>query len=190
MSTPILDALTYLPISRQRKYQLRMQRQGRCTVCGKPAARGSRALCLKHLLNSRESRRRAKRNGRVPNTDARKPDLKVNGGNPGAPTVKSSPVKFTYQTKGIEVTAAMAGDKNMTRVGLTSLMQTFLTMLTWVCSTNCSSPEGWLTLTLSEQQSLWRVTGRGASGRSSLRLVPVSGKRPAVLRGATKWFAG
>ena len=46
MRKRIQDEFTELPISRQRKYQLRMQRDKRCTECGQPAIQGSR--CLKH----------------------------------------------------------------------------------------------------------------------------------------------
>jgi hypothetical protein len=56
MRKPILDEFTQLPISRQRKYQLRMQRDKRCTECGAPAAQGSR--CLKHLVKARERQRK------------------------------------------------------------------------------------------------------------------------------------
>jgi hypothetical protein len=56
MRKPIQDEFTDLPISRQRKYQLRMQRDRRCTECGEAAAHGSR--CLKHLINARERQRR------------------------------------------------------------------------------------------------------------------------------------
>jgi hypothetical protein len=56
MRMRIQDEFTDLPISRQRKYQLRMQRDRRCTECGEPAAEGSR--CLKHLINARERQRR------------------------------------------------------------------------------------------------------------------------------------
>jgi hypothetical protein len=55
MRPSILDEFTRLPISRQRKYQLRMKRDKRCTECGEPAAKGSR--CLKHLVNARERQR-------------------------------------------------------------------------------------------------------------------------------------
>jgi hypothetical protein len=58
MRTRIQDEFTALPISRQRKYQLRMQRDRRCTECGEPAGIGSR--CLKHLIRARE-RLRSKR---------------------------------------------------------------------------------------------------------------------------------
>ncbi len=53
----IQDEFTNLPISRQRKYQLRMQRDGRCSKCGKPVAQGS--LCLEHLVQTRELKRKA-----------------------------------------------------------------------------------------------------------------------------------
>ncbi len=56
MRKSIQDEFTTLPISRQRKYQLRMQREGRCTECGKPAAQGSR--CLEHLVKARERQRK------------------------------------------------------------------------------------------------------------------------------------
>jgi hypothetical protein len=56
MRTPIEDEFTDLPISRQRKYQLRMQRDQRCSECGAPAVNGSR--CLKHLVKARERQRK------------------------------------------------------------------------------------------------------------------------------------
>jgi hypothetical protein len=56
MRKPIQDEFTHLAISRQRKYQLRMQRDQRCTECGEPAAQGSR--CLKHLVKARERQRK------------------------------------------------------------------------------------------------------------------------------------
>jgi hypothetical protein len=58
MRKRIQDEFTEMPISRQRKYQLRMQRDKRCTECGQPAIQGSR--CLKHLVKARE-RQRTKR---------------------------------------------------------------------------------------------------------------------------------
>jgi hypothetical protein len=56
MPNPIEDEFTELKMSRQRKYQRRMRRDGRCVVCGDKAA-GS-YLCLKHLVAERERRRR------------------------------------------------------------------------------------------------------------------------------------
>jgi hypothetical protein len=55
MRASIQDEFTKLPISRQRKYQLRMRRDQRCTECGEPAMLGSR--CLKHLVRARERQR-------------------------------------------------------------------------------------------------------------------------------------
>lgn len=52
----IQDEFTDLPISRQRKYQLRRQRDSRCTQCGRPAGKGGR--CLQHLVLGRERMRR------------------------------------------------------------------------------------------------------------------------------------
>jgi hypothetical protein len=54
-NTFIVDEFTHLPISRQRKYQMRRQRDKECTECGEPAAHGSR--CLKHLIIARERQR-------------------------------------------------------------------------------------------------------------------------------------
>ena len=56
MRKRIEDEFTYLPVSRQRKYQLRMQRDRRCTECGEQAVQGSR--CLKHLVKARERQRK------------------------------------------------------------------------------------------------------------------------------------
>jgi hypothetical protein len=55
MRKRIKDEFTRLPVSRQRKYQLRMKRDRRCTECGQPAVQGSR--CLKHLVKARERQR-------------------------------------------------------------------------------------------------------------------------------------
>ena len=56
MRKQIQDEYTHLAISRQRKYQLRMKRDRRCTECGAPAAKGSR--CVKHLVKARERQRK------------------------------------------------------------------------------------------------------------------------------------
>jgi hypothetical protein len=56
MRKRIQDEFAGLPISRQRKYQLRMKRDQRCTECGEPAVQGSR--CLKHLVKARERQRK------------------------------------------------------------------------------------------------------------------------------------
>src|SRR5690348_5178710 len=58
MRPPIRDEFWKLNISRQRKYQLRMQRDKRCTICGAVAERSSR--CLKHLVLQRERQRALK----------------------------------------------------------------------------------------------------------------------------------
>jgi len=55
MRKRIEDEFTHLRTSRQRKYQLRMLRDKRCTECGEPAVQGSR--CLKHLIKARERQR-------------------------------------------------------------------------------------------------------------------------------------
>jgi hypothetical protein len=43
----ILDKFTTMPISRQRRYQMRRQQEGRCKLCAEPAARG-KLLCAAH----------------------------------------------------------------------------------------------------------------------------------------------
>ncbi len=58
MRISIEDEFTHLPISRQRKYQLRMQRDQRCTECGEAAVQASR--CLKHLIKARERQRKSR----------------------------------------------------------------------------------------------------------------------------------
>ena len=52
----IKDEFSDLPISRQRKYQLRMQRDGRCPICGERSIRG--VFCLEHWVQHRERVRR------------------------------------------------------------------------------------------------------------------------------------
>jgi hypothetical protein len=56
MPKPIKDEFSDLPVSHQRKTQLRMQRDGRCIICGQPAV--GPFLCLKHLIASRERMRK------------------------------------------------------------------------------------------------------------------------------------
>lgn len=51
----IQDEYSHLNISRQRRYQLRMARDSRCTECGAPA---SANRCTKHLVRARERQRR------------------------------------------------------------------------------------------------------------------------------------
>ncbi len=52
MRTPIQDEFSHLPVSRQRKWQLRQQARGNCTICGQPAVTNFR--CLKHFVYDRE----------------------------------------------------------------------------------------------------------------------------------------
>jgi hypothetical protein len=54
---PIRDEFSDLPISRQRKYQLRMQRDKRCVICGEPLA-NNEWYCLKHSVQARERARK------------------------------------------------------------------------------------------------------------------------------------
>ena len=54
----ILDEFTNLPISRQRKYQLRKRKARRCVICGQPAVTSHR--CLRHSLYAREWYRKSK----------------------------------------------------------------------------------------------------------------------------------
>lgn len=59
MKSRIQDKFTHLPVSRQRKYQLRKLQQKRCIICGEPAVNATH--CLFHVVKYRE-RHRAKMN--------------------------------------------------------------------------------------------------------------------------------
>jgi hypothetical protein len=50
----IKDSFSDLPITRQRRYQLRREKEGRCRVCGK----GTGPLCKKHLAIQAATMRR------------------------------------------------------------------------------------------------------------------------------------
>lgn len=50
-----MDRFSDLPVSRQRKYQLRMKARKRCIICGEPAVRTS--YCLYHMVKYREMAR-------------------------------------------------------------------------------------------------------------------------------------
>jgi hypothetical protein len=52
MGRKIIDRYTNLPVSRQRKYQLRMKARKRCIICGEPAVRTT--YCLYHMIKYRE----------------------------------------------------------------------------------------------------------------------------------------
>ena len=56
MPKRIKDEFSALPVSKQRKYQLRKQRDGRCLLCGKPTLGAQ--LCLKHWVQKREMHRK------------------------------------------------------------------------------------------------------------------------------------
>ena len=57
MPKTIKDEFTDLPVSPQRKSQLRMERDGRCILCGEPPV-GS-GYCLKHWVERRERMRKS-----------------------------------------------------------------------------------------------------------------------------------
>lgn len=56
MPRRVVDEFAHLPISPQRRYQLRRRRDNGCSECGEPAIMGTR--CLKHLVKARERQRR------------------------------------------------------------------------------------------------------------------------------------
>ena len=56
MGRPIKDEFSALRISRQWRYQLRMRRDKRCIICGKPAV--TKWKCLKHMVKARERQRK------------------------------------------------------------------------------------------------------------------------------------
>lgn len=89
MRKKIQDEFSHLPISRQRKYQLRMARDKRCTECGAPAVMGSR--CLEHLVKARE-RQRKKRGLRKRYHNTLSYRLQLEAGIP----LPSSPVAHEY----------------------------------------------------------------------------------------------
>lgn len=68
MSPPlIIDQFTDLPVSRRRKYQMRMAWRGRCVVCGEKATHGLKhgekhPHCDKHwkLFKKRKAKSKAK----------------------------------------------------------------------------------------------------------------------------------
>jgi hypothetical protein len=95
---------------------------------------------------------------------------------------KTRRVRLAYRADGLNVIAAVSDHGEMQGPGLSTLVQTFLTTLTWLCPVNGSSTEGRLSLTFSGRRSLWRVT-RNEGDSSTLRLIPVSGNTPAVRRG-------
>ena len=72
----IKDEFTDLPISTQRRFQLRMKRDKRCTICGEPVIMGSR--CLKHWVEQRErQRRKLGLKGRYSNTPSYRLEAEV-----------------------------------------------------------------------------------------------------------------
>ena len=103
----------------------------------------------------------------------------ANGVSPGAL------VGLAFHSDGLAVALLSAGGGEITRLGLTLSLETFLTTLTWLCSTNQTPSVGWLTVTLWNRNILCRVERNSGDG-SSLKLVPVSNKVPAVLRGAIR----
>ena len=50
------DEFSHLPISRQRKWQLRQIAAGGCDICGKPVVSGHK--CLRHMVMARETAHR------------------------------------------------------------------------------------------------------------------------------------
>jgi hypothetical protein len=46
MPKAIKDEFSELPISRQRKYQMRMNREKRCQICGEPIVMGRGVWCI------------------------------------------------------------------------------------------------------------------------------------------------
>jgi len=93
MRRRIKDEFTDLPLSRQRKYQLRMQQQRRCIICGKPAVTASH--CLSHAIKARE-RIRAESKSQRRYFGARSYKFQLS-----APLVKAAGHRFHPKTKAI-----------------------------------------------------------------------------------------
>jgi len=55
----IIDEFTDLPVSRQRKKQLRYQRDNRCMICGQPreAEATNKVLCVRHTTAFNQQQR-------------------------------------------------------------------------------------------------------------------------------------
>lgn len=52
----IKDKFSALPVSRQRKWQLRRKKENRCQICGQPSVTAMH--CLKHAIEKREYERK------------------------------------------------------------------------------------------------------------------------------------
>lgn len=79
MPKAMKDEFSDLPISRQRKFQLRMKREKRCQICAEPIGMGSR--CVKHLVANRErARKRLGCKRRYYNTIGYQLEAKAKGG--------------------------------------------------------------------------------------------------------------
>jgi hypothetical protein len=96
MRKRIQDEFTNLEISRQRKYQLRKQRDNRCTECGAPAMQASR--CLKHLVLARE-RQRSKHGLKHRYTNTLSYRLEATTGGSSAPDLKPAAVTGSKSTQ-------------------------------------------------------------------------------------------
>ncbi len=185
MKHSIQDELTDLPLSRQRKYQLRMQRAGRCATCGKPAVPGSRALCREHLTRAREHQRQ--KHGRKRRySNALSYSLEPGTEHMHSPDqnlARRLPLQLTFDTDGLEVAVSSSGDADVSRLSLTIALETFLAALSWICASNKVPLAGWLTVGLGARSVLCRVEEHSGDS-SSPRLIPASTRMPSVLRGA------
>jgi hypothetical protein len=94
-------------------------------------------------------------------------------------------LRLAFDTDGLEVAVSSASEGAVTKLGLTIALQTFLTALTWICSSNRTPLAGWLTVTVCNRSMLFRVAGVLGDG-SSLRLVPASKKMLSIMRGAIR----
>jgi hypothetical protein len=181
------NELKHLPVSRQRRYYLRTQRKGHYATCGEALAPGSRLLWPAHPVSAGEYQRR-KQGFKRCYSKALSYNLEPDGGTANLPArrvPRSARVRFTFDTDGLEVAMSSLSDGGVTKLGLTVSLQTFLTALTWVCSSNNVSPAGWLTVGLGKRSILCRVEG-DARDSANPRLIPASKVIPPVLRGAIR----
>lgn len=58
MPAKILDEFTFMNVSRQRRLQLRRQREGLCIICATPLDGPSKQRCWKHMVANRERERK------------------------------------------------------------------------------------------------------------------------------------
>jgi hypothetical protein len=102
----ILDEFTDLELSRQRKWQLRRAKEGRCIKCGATAAPGS-GLCVKHHVQTALYHHQRNSPGKKPSNSKWLKLASHNGGIPARPPRK----KVQEPRMGISTKRMMTGKR-------------------------------------------------------------------------------